>query len=92
MGKISEVYYEELTPDEYDAEEAAHFYFYYNLLGVHDMFTKGYEEHELKYAEIRNKIIKRAMDSGRIPRHPKMSTAIFGKSIERNRSILAIEY
>lgn len=92
MGKISEVYYKEIGPEICDPVETGEFYFFYNLLGVDDRFQEGYEQHEIKQLDIRNQVLRSAIDAKEIARHPKVNTTIFGLSSLKDSAVLVVEY
>lgn len=92
MGRISNVYYDEIDRDTYSMMTAGEFYYHYNLMGVHPMFIPEYEAYELSQITMRNKIIGDAMDRGDLVKHPKMNTTIFGVSSIKNKAVIMTEY
>lgn len=92
MGRISNVYYDEIDRDTCSMMTAGEFYYHYNLMGVHPMFIPEYEDYELSQITMRNKIIGDAMDRGDLVNHPKMNTTIFGVSSLKNKAVIMTEY
>lgn len=88
MGKISEVLYQEINPDEYSVGDAGSMFYDYNLLGIDPMFQEGYEEDEIKSNDIRNKVIREHVDGGRIV----PNSALISISSMRNRAVFIGEY
>lgn len=92
MGKISEIYYEEIDPKICTTIEAAEFYYLFNMLDIDEDIHKEYEDHEIKQLEIRNKLIGDAIRKNKLPRNPKLNTSILGISSLRDQVILLAEY
>lgn len=92
MGRISNVFYEEIDCDKCSIMTAGEFYYHYNLMGVHPMFVPEYEDYELSQITTRNKIIGDAMTRGDLRKHPKMNTTIFGVSSIKNKAVIVTEY
>ena len=92
MGKISNVYYEEISSDKMTNEEAGEFYFLYNLIGLDSNSDKEYERFEKHQMEVKNEIIKEAMSSGDLLKHPKMNSVIMALSSYKEKPVLIVEY
>lgn len=92
MGKISEVFYEVIDSTSYTLNNAAEFYYHYNLLNVDPKLSEDYEKYELNQLSVRNNIIGNAFNRGEITRHPKTDTSILGISTLKNKPILVVEF
>lgn len=92
MGRISDVYYEEIDRDECSMMTAGEFYYHYNLMNVHPIFVPDYESYEIKQISTRNSIIGNAIKRGEMPRHPKLNSTIFGVSSIKNKAVIVTEY
>lgn len=90
MGTISEIFYEEL---DNPISKTAEYYYFYNLLSSNNkMIDDEYENYEKNQIITKNKIIGKAFNSGSIPRHPKVNSAILGISPIKRKSIIISEY
>lgn len=90
MGKISQVYFEQLDPNVCSAMKASEYHFYANTIGLHPKIDEAYEKYETEQMRIRNKVIGSAVRDGIIPRL-KMDTTIYGVSSLRDRAIVITE-
>lgn len=88
MGKISEVYYERIDESDCDPMIVNASYFFYNLIGVHDMFDRGYEDNEMKILNTRNRLTGRAINDNK---SLDVHSALFGLSSIHDQPILVIE-
>lgn len=91
MGKITEVYYEEIDPTICSIEEASDFYYYYNLIGLREPFQSDYEKYEESQIKTKHRVIAEAISRGEVI-HPKMNNSIFGVSVLKNSTVLIAEY
>lgn len=92
MGKITDVYYEEIDRDKCSMMDAGEFYYHYNFMSLDPMFVPDYESYEMKQVAIRNRIIGDAIQQGELLRHPKINSTIFGVSALKNKAVLVTEY
>lgn len=88
MGKISEVYYEEIDPNVCTLEEAGEFYYHFNLLGSNSMFHNDYEKYEARQIDIRNKAIGDAKKCGDIKGHSRIDSSILAISSLKNKVVI----
>lgn len=95
MGKIGDVYYEEISDQLMSVDKAADFYYLYNLMNLSEDLREEYEKYEQHQLSLRNTILGRAYNNNegrKIPRHPKMGSSILGVSSMKNRVVLITEY
>jgi len=92
MGKISKVFYAEIDPRVCSVEEAGEYFYHFNLLGVHEMFQKTYEDYEQKQVKLRNAVISQAIKNGELPGHPIINSTISGVSTMKQRPVLITEF
>lgn len=92
MGKITDVHYHEINEKECSLQEAAEYYFYYNLLGIDASILPEYEKYEESQIQLKNKILGDAYNNKEIPKHPKMNTALLGISSLKGKPIIVTEY
>lgn len=92
MGKISNVYYDEISSNECSILDAGEFYYHYNVIGIDPLFIPGYEEYEERQISLRNRIIGKAIENGEVNKHPKMHTTVFGVSSLKNKAVILTEY
>lgn len=90
MGKITEVYYEEVDPSEIDLRTAGEFYFNTNLIQISPLFFEGYEVTEDKQLRARNRLLAKAMEHDGIP-ELNISTSMLAISSLKNKVILVAE-
>jgi len=89
--KISEIYYEEIGTDRIDINTAGEFYYYMNLLGVHDMFNDDYEKYETNQINLRNNIIGEAIRCGKLTKDIRADKSIMAISSLNNKVALVVE-
>lgn len=92
MSKISKAYYKEVDPKDCSVEEAAEFYYLFNLLDTDDSLCDEYEKHETNQLKLRNRLIGEAIRNKEVPNKPDISTAIMGISTMQDKVILLAEY
>lgn len=90
MTNISDIYYEEL--DDVDVENMSDFYFYYNHHTLSDELREKYEQFEMDQIRLRNSILSKIINTGLIPRYPKVDSTMFGISPISNKAMIIIEY
>lgn len=89
-SKITEVFYYEIPLGTYPIEKASKYNFFSNVIGMHPMFDKRYEDYEMEQMKMKNKIIGDAVKNKEIS-NPKVSSTIFGISSVCNRAIIITE-
>ena len=62
MGKISEVVYEEINPEEYSKEDIGEYYYLFNMLDSSSSIYYEVEKYNSNKIELRNKIVKNIKD------------------------------
>ena len=85
---ITRVYYEEIDPSTISVQTAGEYYYYANLIGVHEMFHNAYENYETDQINIRNKIIGEAIKRGDIENSIRSDKSMVAISSIKNKVIL----
>lgn len=87
MSNIKEVLYEEIDENIYSKDDIGDFYWYKNVMELHENFFKEYEEYQLHHINTRNKIISQIKGNETV----LMNTSIFGISVINDKPILIVE-
>lgn len=90
MGKISKVFYKEVDPDTCSIKEAAEFYYYFNLIGSHEMFREDYEKYEISQAALKNKTIADAIKVDGSER-PVINSSVLAISSLKNKVVIVAD-
>ena len=88
MGKISKTYYEVIDSDILNITEAGEFYYHNNVISLHPMFHKEYEEYEINQLNVKHNLIGEALKRNDIERPINMNDTILGISAIKNKVIL----
>lgn len=91
MGKISEVFYKQISPEICSPKSASEYYFYLNCIGIDPMFHEGYAQYEEEQLCIRNHVIGEALANGEFKSHPKVGSTIFGVSTINRSAVIITE-
>lgn len=89
MGKITEVYYEQIDSKEYDINKAAEYYYYLNMLGVNNELNSRYEEIEYNQLKLKQRLLSKVKQA--INRDIKASNSMLGISNLNNKAIIISE-
>ena len=81
--KIAKIHYEETDAD---LRKSAEFYFYHNLINVHDMFHKPYEASEIDQMVLKQKLLGRVV--GEIDGKIKLDQSMLAVSSLKNKVVL----
>ena len=88
MGKISEVVYEEINPEEYSKEDIGEYYYLFNMLDASSSIYYEVEKYNSNKIELRNKIVKNIKDKFNGNISPRSS--IFGFSSIKDKAIMIV--
>lgn len=90
MGKISNVYYNEVDPKKFNVKDAADLYFYQGFLDTSKDIAEKYCRLEESQMQVRSSILGAAIRSGEIPKIPDVHTATIGVSSLKNSVVLIV--
>jgi hypothetical protein len=88
MGKISEIYYEEVDPAIIDPEFTGEYYYYFNLAKVSDELQEEFIMYEDNQTILKNKIFGLAKKRNDISYSSKLCNAMFAISSLKNKVVL----
>lgn len=88
---IKNVYYEEIDPSVVTPDQAAEFYFHYNMIQLHPDFIDDYESFETKQLEMKNKIISNAIDRGDLSKQIRVDHSMIAISPIKNKVVMIVK-
>lgn len=92
MSKISKVYYGEINPKLFSADDALDLYFYSGFIGSSDSITEKYCKSEEAQMHARSVLLGDLIKRGELPNMPDVSSAIIGVSSLKNTAIIFANY